>query len=80
MTVKGCTGGSTQTHRDGGKGVGRGKKKVCAVRYADQSVMASMQEWTQPVPQDHTHQPEHTHRMAHQRAFKPILEIGNTDA
>lgn len=38
-------------------GVGRRKKKkVCAVRYADESVMASMQEWTQPVPQDHTHQ------------------------
>ena len=42
--------------RDGGKGAGRRrKKKVCAVRYADESLMASMQEWTQQVPVDHTH-------------------------
>lgn len=59
---EGCTGGSTQRERDGGKGVGRRKKKVCAVRYADEGVMASMQEWTQSVPQD---QQEHTHRVAH---------------
>lgn len=80
MIGKGCTGGITQTERDRGKEAG-GRKKVCAVRYADESVMASMQEWTQPVPQDHTHQPKHTHthRMAHQRAHKPTLEIENTD-
>lgn len=56
MILKGCAGGFTQTVRDRGKG-GGGRKKVCAVRYADESVMASMQEWTQLVPQDHTHQP-----------------------
>lgn len=36
------------------KGVAR-KKKVCAVRYADERATTSMQEWTQSVPQDHSH-------------------------
>lgn len=63
MRVRGCSGGITETEREWRQGVGI-KKKVCAVRYADESVKASMQEWTQPVPWDHTHQPEHTHRMA----------------
>lgn len=49
------------------------------VGYADESVMASMQEWTQPVPQDHTPARTHTHQKAKQRADKPTLEPENTD-
>lgn len=65
------------TERNGEKGVRR-RKKVFAVRYADEIVMASMPEWTQSVPQEYRHRPEHT-GMAHQSACKPTLEIENTD-
>lgn len=62
MAVKGCIG---RKHTDGErwrKWAGRRReKKVCAVRYADESLMASMQQWTQQVPMDQTHQREHTH-------------------
>lgn len=44
MTLKGCIGGSTQAEGDGITGDVRRRKKVCAVRYADERVMASMQE------------------------------------
>lgn len=47
------------TKRNGGKGVER-KKKVFAVRYADETVMTSMPEWTQSVPGEYTHHEEHT--------------------
>ena len=77
MTVKGWIGRKHTDRRRWRKG--GWKKKVCAVRYADESLIASMQEWTHQVPVDHTHQGEHTHRMPHQRAYKPALEIENTD-
>jgi len=38
----------------------RDDRKVCAVRYVDECVMASMLEWTQPVPQEDTHSSHNT--------------------
>lgn len=42
--------------------------------------MASMQEWTQPVPREHTHWPVHAHVGAHREAYKLSLATENTDA
>lgn len=52
MALKGCTGVSKEAD----------ERKVCAVRYADESVMASIQRWTQPIPQDCTPARTNTHR------------------
>lgn len=71
IPVKCCSGGN------GAKSVRR-RKKVFAVSYADETVMASMPEWTQSVPQEYTEQPGQR-GTAHQSAYKPTLEIENTD-
>lgn len=64
------------TKRNGGKGAER-KKKVFAVRYADETVMTSMPEWTQSVPGEYTHTMKNTHEW-HTKVHKPTLAIENT--
>lgn len=66
------------TGRSGRRSGGR-REKVCAVRYVDESVMTSMPEWTELLPQEYTDTHTHTH-WTHRSTFKPALETEHTAA